>query len=329
LQSVGNTEAANQAWEGAIVAEPATYFSMRACALLNGTPPYEPSGGLRLQDFTAEDIRTAELWMAQTFALPEAPAALSAELAANPLLVRGTELWALGFAREANAEFIALHRRNRDNPLAMFQLATYYRAIGAFRASIIAATRVTVLANQPIPDIPGYIARMAYPIHFSDLIVARAQQYGLDPLYLASLIRQESTFDASAVSIAGARGLMQLMPATAADVARRLGMSSYEVGDLFRPTVNIQFGAYYLASTRDFLNGDIVGALIGYNAGPGRAAQWSEAAAGDIDVLHETIPFEETRLYLEITYKNFAAYRALYGDGMPACMFTVASQPAA
>lgn len=323
LQTLGNPDGARQAWEAALSAEPGSYFSMRACALLNNTPAYETSGNLRLQDFTAEDIATAETWMAQTFGMTQASAALAPELAAHPLVVRGSELWALGWAREANAEFVAMHRLYRDDPLAMFQLATYYRSIQAYRAATIAATRLVFLANTPLPSVPAYVARLAYPIYFPDLVITNAQTYGLDPLYVASLIRQESTFDATALSIAGARGLMQLMPATAQDVAGRLGLSGYSVDDLARPIVNIEMGSFYLGSTRDFLDGDVVGALLGYNAGPGRAAEWIQSAGGDLEVLYRTIPFEETRLYLETTYRNFAAYRALYGDGMPDCMFSV------
>lgn len=323
LQAVGDSGGASAAWEAAVNADPGTFFSQRACALLNNIPPYEPSSNIRLSEPTADDISAAEAWVGQTFGV-QASAALSPELASNPLLVRGTELWALGWRREANAEFIALHRQFRLDAPAMFQLASYYRGIGAYRMSIIAAVRVYVLSGQPLPAVPSYIARMAFPIYYADLVLPAAQEYGLDPLYVASLIRQESTYDATAVSSADARGLMQLIPSTAADVAGRLGLADYELRDLFRPTVNVAMGSFYLASTRDFLDGDVVGALLGYNAGPGRAAQWTASAGGDIDLLYEIIPFEETQLYLDITYENFGVYRYLYGDGMPDCMFTVA-----
>jgi soluble lytic murein transglycosylase len=322
LNSVGDGVGAQAAWQNAINAEPGTFFSQRACALLNNTPPYEPSTNIRISEPTPQDIVDAEAWLSQLVGTPIS-AALSPELAANPLLVRGTELWALGLWREANAEFIALHRQFRDDPVVMFQLTTYYRAIRAYRASIIAGIRVVVLSNVPVPQIPSYIARQAYPIYFAELVLAEARQYELDPLYVASLIRQESTYDVTALSFAGARGLMQLMPATAQDVADRLGLTDYQLSDLYRPLVNVQMGSFYIGSTRDFLGGDVVGALLGYNAGPGRAAGWTETAQGDIDLLYEVIPFEETRLYLDITYENFAVYRQLYGDGMPACFFVV------
>jgi soluble lytic murein transglycosylase len=322
LAALGDIAGAQAAWQNGVNADPGTFFSQRACALLNNTPPYEPSGSIRLSEPTQQEIAEAEAWMSQLIGAPVS-AALPPELAANPLVVRGTELWALGLWREANAEFIALHRRLRNDPVAMFQLTSYYRGIGAYRASIISGIRVVVLSNVPIPQIPGYIARQAYPIYFPDLVLARAQEYQLDPLYVASLIRQESSYDVTALSFAGARGLMQLMPATAQDVAGRLGLSGYQLSDLYRPIVNVEMGSFYLGSTRDFLGGDVVGALLGYNAGPGRAAGWVQSAQGDIDLLYETIPFEETRLYLDITYENFAVYRELYGDGMPDCFFAV------
>ncbi|MCC6616885.1 MAG: tetratricopeptide repeat protein [Anaerolineae bacterium] len=327
LQAIGDPAGATAAWEAGVNADPGTFFSMRACALINGTPAYESSTNLRFADRTPDDINNAAAWVAQTFGLGAASVDLSPELAEHPLFKRGNELWALGWQREATAEFVALHRLYRDNPLAMFQLAHYYRTIHAYRPSIVAATRLIYLAQQPLPAIAPYVAHMAYPLYYADLIQSAAQQYQLDPLYVASLTRQESTYEADAISIAGARGLMQLMPATAADVASRLGLGDYDVDDLTRPTVNIALGTFYVASARDYLDGSVVGALLGYNAGPGRAAEWLQQSSGDIDLLYETIPFDETRLYLDITYENFAAYRYLYGDGMPDCMFTVAPPP--
>lgn len=327
LQALGDPAGAQTAWGAAVNADPGTFFSMRACALLNGTPPYEPSSALRLVDPTANDINSAANWVAQTFNIAAVPVELSPELAQHPLFRRGNELWALGWQREATAEFVALHRLYRDDPAAMFQLAHYYRSIRAYRPSIVAATRLIFLARQPLPSIPSYVAQLAYPLYYADLIQTASQQYQLDPLYVASLTRQESTYEANAVSIVGARGLMQLMPTTAEDVASRLNLTDYQLGDLVRPNVNIAMGTFYIASARDFLDGSVVGALLGYNAGPGRAADWLQQSSGDIDLLYETIPFEETQLYLDITYENFAVYRYLYGDGMPDCMFTVAPPP--
>jgi soluble lytic murein transglycosylase len=322
LSAIGDAAGAQAAWQNAITADPGTFFSQRACALLNSTPPYEPSTNIRLTEPTPQDIADAEAWLSQVIGAPVS-AALSPELANNPMLVRGTELWALGLWREANAEFVALHRQLRNDPVAMFQLTSYYRGIRAYRASIISGIRVVVLSNVPIPEIPSYVVRQAYPIYFADLVLDWAREYELDPLYVASLIRQESSYDVTAFSIAGARGLMQLMPPTAQDVADRLGLTNYQLSDLYRPMVNVQMGSFYLGSTRDFLGGDVVGALLGYNAGPGRAAGWTESAQGDIDLLYETIPFEETQLYLDITYENFSVYREVYGDGMPDCFFAV------
>ncbi len=329
LQGVGDLAGAREAWQAAVTADPGTFFSRRACALLENVPPFQPSTQTRLPGTTPQDIAAAEVWVGQTFGRAPVTAALAPELAQHPLLLRGTELWALGWQQEANAEFIALHRLYRGDPVAMFQLMGYYQGIRAYRASIIAAVRVIVLSNAPIPSVPAYIAQAAYPIYYPDLVLAASREYGLDPLYVAALIRQESTYDAGATSVVGARGLMQLMPATAADVAGRMGMQGFQQRDLVRPIVNIPMGAFYLGSTRDFLDGDVIGALLGYNAGPGRAAQWVRQASGDIDLLYETIPFEETRLYLDIIYGNFAVYRALYGDGMPDCMFSVAPPPPA
>lgn len=129
------------------------------------------------------------------------------------------------------------------------------------------------------------------------------------------LIRQESSFDPLAGSPSGAQGLMQLMPGTAADVARKLGAAAAPLTD---PTVNLRLGTAYLAGLLDKF-GALPPALAGYNAGPRRAREWITAfgdpAAGAIDPVDwvELIPFNETRDYVERVVENVVIYRARAG----------------
>jgi soluble lytic murein transglycosylase len=208
----------------------------------------------------------------------------------------------------------------RNNPAALLQLAYYYQSIPGYRSSVYAATRLAFLSEVPFTQIPRAILQLAYPYYYGDLITVATQQYGLDPLLLAALIRQETSFDATATSFADARGLLQFVPATAQDVADRLGQTDYDEADLFRPMVSVPFGAYYLSSMRDFQDGSIPGALLSYNAGPGAALSWLTEAGDDLERLYDTIDFAETQLYLEIIYENYAVYQHLYGGGVPSCM---------
>lgn len=321
LEQAGNPDAARQAWTQATAAEPGTFFAMRGCALLNNLAPFTPSSTLEIPQISDADRAEAEQWVAQTFGIEGVSSQLSPELANNPILRRGTELWEADMWAEARGEFDALHKLSRDNPVALLQLAFHYPTIPVYRSSVFAATRLVFMSEVPFNRIPRAVLQLAYPFYYDDLIRSAAPEYNLDPLLVASLIRQETSFDPFATSIADARGLMQFVPSTAQDVANRLGRTDYTLNDLYRPMVNVPFGAYYLASMRDFQNGSIAGALLSYNAGPGASQSWINAAGNDIELLYETIAFAETRLYLELIYQNYTVYQHLYGGGVPACMF--------
>lgn len=152
-----------------------------------------------------------------------------------------------------------------------------------------------------------------YPLPFEDRLRARAEPHELDPYLVAGLIRQESEFNPRAVSRAGARGLMQVMPATGASLARRLGISRFSTGRLFEPDISLRFGTYHLKEVIDQFDGDLELALAAYNAGATRAKTWitweefPEPAA-----FVETIPFTETRGYVQAVLRNRETYRKIY-----------------
>jgi soluble lytic murein transglycosylase len=138
----------------------------------------------------------------------------------------------------------------------------------------------------------------------------------LEPALVNAVTRQESNFDPSAVSSANARGLMQLLPATAEQMARRLGMR-HQTGMLTSdPAHNMRLGAAYLAELLGRFGGALPLALAGYNAGPGRVNEWTgtygDPRGGAIAMLDwmEQIPFSETRNYVQRVVENVAIYRA-------------------
>lgn len=312
LQQLNEPVAAQKAWSAATAKEPDTFFGLRAQDLLTGTAPYQPATDIRLRDATEAERAVAEQWMRDQFHLSSVSPDLPAELAHDPGLIRGTELWALGWWLDAQTEFDALHKRVRDNPLALYQLAHYYRKLRIYRSSILAATRLMNLSKISFTKVPPYIARLAYPIYYNDLLIPAAQAYSLDPLYVAALIRTESVFDSSAFSSAEARGLMQLIASTADDIADQLKWSDFQADDLFRPLVSIRFGTAYLHRLKQLLNNNSALALIGYNAGPGYAYGLLESA-DDLDRLYQSIDIEETRQYIVYTYETYTMYRLLYG----------------
>ena len=167
---------------------------------------------------------------------------------------------------------------------------------------------------------PEELSRI-YPTYYWEEIAAAAAEAQIDPYLVLSVIRQESTFNEKAVSRAGARGLMQIMPHTGLNLARRLEVKPFELRALFDPAVSIRFGSYFLGDQmRQFTTdaGADLGFELGlaaYNAGPHNARRWLKTfPSEDPDAFVERIPFKETRLYVKLVLRNYAIYKALSDD---------------
>ncbi|MBC7983003.1 MAG: lytic transglycosylase domain-containing protein [Candidatus Obscuribacterales bacterium] len=139
--------------------------------------------------------------------------------------------------------------------------------------------------------------RLLYPRAFDDEVNAAAKVTGLSSSIIYATLRQESIFRVDAVSSAGAKGLMQLIPETARITARRWQLAW--PGDLFNPRVNIPLGAAHLRDISNRFNNKIPLALAGYNAGPNAVLRWLPAAPKETDIWIENIPFNETRTYVQ------------------------------
>lgn len=158
------------------------------------------------------------------------------------------------------------------------------------------------------------LLRIVYPLPFRDEILAAASRRGLDPWFVAGLIRQESLFLVDARSSAGAIGLMQVLPTTGRELARRDGLSGFAPAMLTDPAVNIRLGTLFVAELLERHGGRVPYALAAYNAGPSRVARWLRLPDnGDPDVFAERIPFPETRDYVRIVQQNARIYAELYG----------------
>ena len=128
-------------------------------------------------------------------------------------------------------------------------------------------------------------------------------------------MRQESVFNPDALSSAGARGLMQIMPATAEELVAQLRLPALTLEQLHDPTVSITLGTQYLASLLQRYHGNMVLALAAYNAGPGRVSRWREQWPDlPMDEFIEIIPIEETRFYVKYVLRNLMLYERLYKE---------------
>ena len=154
---------------------------------------------------------------------------------------------------------------------------------------------------------------LRYLAPYRDLATAYAQDNGLDEAWVYGLMRQESRFVDYARSVAGAQGLMQIMPATAKWIARQMGLKKNAHKDVAKPETNIRFGTYYLKRIFDSLDQSVVLATAGYNAGPGRARGWQAETPLEGAIYVESIPFAETREYVKKVQANAMFYRDRFG----------------
>jgi soluble lytic murein transglycosylase len=165
-----------------------------------------------------------------------------------------------------------------------------------------------------VPELPRAYWDGLFPKPYWSDLRKYSQVNGLDPYLVASLIRQESEFNPMAVSRANAVGLMQLLPSVGKHVAKEIKLKGYNSSQLFTPAVNLQLGTRYFKSMVDKYGGQLEYALAAYNAGSDRVGDWlGQGHYRDPQEFVESIPFTETREYVQAILRNESLYQRLYG----------------
>ena len=165
----------------------------------------------------------------------------------------------------------------------------------------------------PINGAPPDFWRLAFPLPFRDSLDRYSRARGLDPFLVASLIRQESEFNVKVISNMNAYGLMQVLPSTGKELARRLKIQGFSSRQLLTPDRNIELGTYYFSNLVNSYAGELEYALAAYNAGKTHADQWRQRGTfREPAEFIESIPFEETRGYVQIVLRGEETYRRLY-----------------
>jgi soluble lytic murein transglycosylase len=161
---------------------------------------------------------------------------------------------------------------------------------------------------------PDKFWRLAFPLPYRRSLETYSREHSLDPFLVAALIRQESEFNAKAVSRSNARGLTQVLPSTGRQLSRKLKIPRYSTNSLFSPDTNLKIGTYYLKALFDQLQGKWEETLASYNAGKSRVTSWLMAGTfHEPAEFVESIPFSETRVYVQSVLRNAEVYRRLYG----------------
>ena len=194
-----------------------------------------------------------------------------------------------------------------------FAEAEIYTSYGeTFRAMRVLKHAIPFYTSAPITAMPITYWRILFPEAYWTQIKASAAANGLDPYMVASLIRQESEFNPQAISNKSAYGLMQLLPSVGRSMAKAEGIKHFETSQLLDPNVNIQLGCRYLKQTMDKFGGQPEYVFAAYNAGDARVVDWRSAAGEQsIDEFVESIPFTETRDYVQAILRNEDIYRAI------------------
>lgn len=242
-------------------------------------------------------------------------------------LARSMELGLMGQGSEALVNLADVRADPRADGRAYLIVAAALHAYGQAQAGMRVAH--LHLSHDGFPTLHGPRERrwaLAYPWPYLDLFSREAYRQGIQPALLVAMAQQESGFGPTAVSPVGARGILQLMPRTAASVAASQGLKAPTAKELNQPPLNMRLGAAYLRDMLDTFQGDVVRAVAAYNAGPGAIQRWNRKLGDvDADVWVEEIPYDETRDYVRIVLRNYAGYRALY----PGMLYTARSFPPA
>ncbi len=249
-------------------------------------------------------------------------------LSAQPSFRKTLELMNLDLRKEAAQELWSLQDKvPRKRGLliglskAFFELGDYYRSL-----TLVLRNYERYLSG-PSRSVSEDLWLLAYPQGYWDSILSYSRQYGQDPYFIAAIIREESQFSPEAVSPVGARGIMQVMPATGEWAARLIKLPRFDRSRLFDSDTAIKIGTWYVSQLMKRFRGDPLLAAAAYNAGPDAVASWlGKYGHDERDVFVESIPFSETRGYVKKVLRNYGEYKRIYGKG-PDTASSVMQQP--
>jgi len=296
-----NFGAAASYYEHLAKALPNTYYAVLARQRLADVPELRAAGA---SPSVAEFLAMLALPQAKPVP-PEATAATTARLDRSHLLRTA------GLADLADAELRFGARTDGQPALLAMEMAaaadTPYQGLRAMKSL------TSDYLNLPFSNAPEKFWQLLFPMPFRAELVGSARAADLDPYLVAGLIRQESEFNPQALSRANAYGLAQVRPATGRQYASRAGVAGFTNRVLFQPAANLKIGATILRSMLDKNNGNLEQTLASYNAGPTRAAEWlTWNTYREPAEFVETIPFNETREYVQAVLRNADIYRRLY-----------------
>ncbi len=225
------------------------------------------------------------------------------------------ELVHLDMKTEAAAELWSLKDKTPKKRVPLMELSKVFFELRDYYHSLLIVLRGYERAlERPTPGMSDDLWMLAYPQGYWESIITYAGKYKQDPYFIAAIIKEESQFRTDARSSAGARGLMQVMPATGDWVARQNKLSGFDHGKLFDSDTAINIGTWYVGHLMKQFKNDPLLVAAAYNAGPDAVQGWitRNGYQGDRDYFVEMIPYAETRRYVKKVLRNYAEYKRIY-----------------
>jgi soluble lytic murein transglycosylase len=262
--------------------------------------------------YTSYGVLAAKRLESQLFAelTPDPVTPATSTDAVKAALLRLELLDSIGWSEAAAFEQQRIRRFFDTDTMALYALAEGLSTRGRALSGVALGRELGQAAAMS-----QRLLKILYPLPYQDLIIPEARRYGIDPFFMAALIRQESSFNPRATSVAGAMGLMQVMPSTGRQLARPLGIRGFTSAMLHQPDINVRIGAKHLADAIAEWKGRSDYVLAAYNAGSTRVARWRHfPESRDPELFMERIPFDETRDYVRVVQLNARIYGALYGS---------------
>lgn len=237
-------------------------------------------------------------------------------LAANPSFRKTLELMQLDLRKEAAQELWTLQDTMPRKRGMLIGLSKAFFELGDYNRSLLLVLRnYERYLPAPAKGVTEDLWLLAYPQGYWENILFYSRKYGQDPFFIAAVIREESQFSPSALSPAGARGLMQVMPTTGERAAKLIKLKGFDRGKLYEADTAINIGTWYIGQLMKRFKNDPLLVAAAYNAGPEAVDGWlaKYGYQGEREAFVEAIPFAETRGYVKKVLRNYAEYKRIYG----------------
>jgi len=300
LEKMGSDEEAKIAYEKLIRAYPLSYYTERIIEQRSDISFIWPVSVSKKEDF----INLEEFL--KKYDKIEGKGQLS--------LLKAELFEEISFYKESIVELKGTLNYYPGNIFLLFKLSDIYKKNMDYNDSLNYSEIIFnyLEDNHQLEELPLELWESLYPLYHEDMIRERALEYEIDPLLVLAMIREESRFNSWDESVAGARGLMQIIFSTGEWIAQKINLEEFNDEMLFDPEINIDLGCWYIDYLEERFSDDLILVISGYNAGPGTTSKWLEQYdRSDLDSFVENIPYAETREHIKKVIKSYHMYKRL------------------